>query len=130
VISGPSLLKSGTHLPQWGLSKAAAGSNRWRLSCFSDSNLESRDGRTQAVTGVPALSPPECFTPCYFANTSPRRPRPYRPRSCDWVKVKNRRHPAYSRVAAADEPRAAGIAESEREALAGHAKSRLLAMAA
>ncbi|SHH05220.1 DNA ligase [Bradyrhizobium erythrophlei] len=29
---------------------------------------------------------------------SKRRERLYRPRTCDWVKVKNRSHPAYSRV--------------------------------
>lgn len=30
---------------------------------------------------------------------SKHRERRYRPRTCDWVKVKNRQHPAYSRVA-------------------------------
>jgi ATP-dependent DNA ligase len=30
---------------------------------------------------------------------SKHRERRYRPRTCDWVKVKNRLHPAYSRVA-------------------------------
>jgi ATP-dependent DNA ligase len=30
---------------------------------------------------------------------SKHRERRYRPRTCDWFKVKNRRHPAYSRVA-------------------------------
>lgn len=29
---------------------------------------------------------------------SKHRERRYRPRTCDWVKVKNRKHPAYSRV--------------------------------
>jgi len=29
---------------------------------------------------------------------SKRRERIYRPGRCDWVKVKNRQHPAYSRV--------------------------------
>ena len=30
---------------------------------------------------------------------SKHRERRYRPRTCDWIKVKNRQHPAYSRVA-------------------------------
>lgn len=30
---------------------------------------------------------------------SKHRERLYRPRTCDWIKVKNRQHPAYSRVA-------------------------------
>ncbi|MHC2578017.1 bifunctional non-homologous end joining protein LigD [Bradyrhizobium diazoefficiens] len=30
---------------------------------------------------------------------SKHRERRYRPRTCDWIKVKNRKHPAYSRVA-------------------------------
>jgi bifunctional non-homologous end joining protein LigD len=30
---------------------------------------------------------------------SKHRERRYRPRTCDWVKVKNRKHPAFSRVA-------------------------------
>ncbi|MGC0389227.1 bifunctional non-homologous end joining protein LigD [Bradyrhizobium sp. USDA 241] len=30
---------------------------------------------------------------------SKHRERRYRPRTCDWIKVKNRAHPAYSRVA-------------------------------
>ena len=29
---------------------------------------------------------------------SKHRERRYRPRTCDWVKVKNRKHPAFSRV--------------------------------
>ena len=29
---------------------------------------------------------------------SKHRVRLYQPRTCDWVKVKNRAHPAYSRV--------------------------------